>query len=112
MYDHTVLKNLQIVRSDVRPYIKWAVSLVFAYSHFNIPLGCEWVYMDSHTHSWPLRVNTFGPTCFGVSYNHTTQITRSDIRPHIKWAVRLVIACGHLIFLRGLCGYVCVNILM
>ena len=26
--------------------IRWAVSLVFAYGHFNIPLGCEWVYMD------------------------------------------------------------------
>ena len=30
-------------RSDIRPHIKWAVSLVFAYGHFNIPLGCEWV---------------------------------------------------------------------
>ena len=41
------------------------------------------------------------------------QITRSDIRPHIKWAaVSLVIVNGHLIFLRGLCGYVWVNILI
>ena len=40
------------------------------------------------------------------------QITRSDIRPHIKWAVSLVIL--HMvtsIFLQGLCGYIWVNIL-
>ena len=39
------------------------------------------------------------------------QITRSDIRSHLKGAVSLVIADGHLIFLRGLCGYVWFNIL-
>ena len=40
------------------------------------------------------------------------QISRSDIRPHIKWAVSLVIL--HMvtsIFLWALCGYVWVNIL-
>ena len=40
------------------------------------------------------------------------QIIRSDIRPHIKWAVSLVIL--HMvtsIFLQGLCGYIWVNIL-
>ena len=31
--------NLQITRSDVRPYIKWAVSLVIAYGHYNLPQG-------------------------------------------------------------------------
>ena len=39
-------------------------------------------------------------------------ISRSDIRPHIEWAVSLVIL--HMvtsIFLWGLCGYICVNIL-
>ena len=39
------------------------------------------------------------------------EITTSDITPHKKLAVSLVIAHGHLIFLRGLCGYVWVNIL-
>ena len=39
------------------------------------------------------------------------QITKSDIRPHEKWAVGLVIADGHLIFLRGLCRYAWVNML-
>ena len=51
-------------------------------------------------------------------YDHTfykqVQISRSDIscRPHIKWAVSLVIL--HMvtsIFLQGLCGYIWVNIL-
>ena len=47
-------------------------------------------------------------------YDHTflnLQINRSDIRPHIKWAVSLVIAYATLMFLRGLYGYVRVNIL-
>ena len=49
-------------------------------------------------------------------YDHTfykqVQISRSDIRPHIKWAVSPVIL--HMItsiFLRALCGYIWVNIL-
>ena len=47
-------------------------------------------------------------------YDHTflnLQPTRSDISTHIKWIVSLVIAYGHLFFLRGLCGYIRVNIL-
>ena len=31
------LLNLQIIRSDIRPHIKWVVSLVIADDHFNIP---------------------------------------------------------------------------
>ena len=49
-------------------------------------------------------------------YDHTfykqVQISRSDMRPHIKWAVSLVIL--HMItsiFLQALCGYIWVNIL-
>ena len=49
---------------------------------------------------------------FDVMYDHIfykqVQISRSDIRPHIKWAVSLVIL--HMvtsIFLQGLCGYIC-----
>ena len=48
-YDHTFL-NLQITRSDIRPHIKWPVSLVIAYGHFNLPQGIVWVCMSSHTH--------------------------------------------------------------
>ena len=49
-------------------------------------------------------------------YDHTfykqVLISRSEIRPHIKWAVSLVIL--HMItsiFLRAWCGYIWVNIL-
>ena len=48
----------------------------------------------------------------GVMYDHTflnLQITRSGIRPNIKWVVSLVITYGH--FSLGLCGCVWVNIL-
>ena len=45
-------------------------------------------------------------------YDHTfykqVQISGSDIRPHMKWAVSLVIL--HMvtsIFLQALCGYIC-----
>ena len=31
MYGHTFL-NLQVTRSDIRPHIKWVVSLVIAYA--------------------------------------------------------------------------------
>ena len=44
MYDHTFL-NSQITRSDIRPHIKWAVSLVIAYGHFSLPQGFVSVYM-------------------------------------------------------------------
>ena len=35
--------NLQITRLDIRPYKKWAVSLVIAYGHFNLPREFVWV---------------------------------------------------------------------
>ena len=38
------------------------------------------------------------------------QITKADIKPQAKWAVNLVIADGHIIYLRSLCKYVWVNI--
>ena len=43
MYGHTFL-NLQITRSDIRLDIKWAVSLVFTYGHFNISQEFVWVW--------------------------------------------------------------------
>ena len=42
IYDHNFL-NLQITRSDIRPHIKWAVSLGTAYGDFNLPQGFVWV---------------------------------------------------------------------
>ena len=43
MYDHTFseLANHQITHN----IIKWVVSLVIAYGHFNLPQGFVWVYM-------------------------------------------------------------------
>ena len=43
IYRHTFF-NLQITRSDIR-HIKWAVSLVIAYGHFNLPQGFVLVCM-------------------------------------------------------------------
>ena len=51
-------------------------------------------------------------SCMTIFFHKQVQISRSDIRPHIKWAVSLVIL--HMvtsIFLQGLCGYIWVNIL-
>ena len=42
--------DLQITRSDIRPHIKRAVSLVSAYDHFYLPRGFVWVYMGLYTH--------------------------------------------------------------
>ena len=42
--------NLQITISDIRPHIKWAVSLVTAYGHFHLPQGFVWVCMGQYTH--------------------------------------------------------------
>ena len=50
-------------------------------------------------------------SCTTILIFQCLQIARADIRSHKKSAVSLVIADGHLIFFRGLCGYVWVNIL-
>ena len=49
-----------------------------------------------------------------LPYYFLCKSSNSDIRPQVKWAVSLLIAdshCGTLIFLKGLCWYVWVNIL-
>ena len=43
--------NFHVTRSDTRTHIKWAVSLVIAYGHFDIPHGFAWVCTGQHTHS-------------------------------------------------------------
>ena len=51
-------------------------------------------------------------SCMTIFFYKQVQISRSDIRPHIKWVVSLVIL--HMvtsIFLQGLCGYIWVKIL-
>ena len=42
--------NLKITRSDIRPHIKWGVSLVIAYGHFNLCQEVVWVRIGEHTH--------------------------------------------------------------
>ena len=41
MYDHTLFLCLQISRSDIRPHVNWAVSLVIVDGHFNLQLDSE-----------------------------------------------------------------------
>ena len=42
--------NLQITKSDMRPHIKLAVSLVIAYGDFNLPQGfCVGMYELTHS---------------------------------------------------------------
>ena len=48
---------------------------------------------------------TPGPSKDVWPYSSTLAITISDIRPHVKWTVSLVIADYHLISLRGVYGY-------
>ena len=45
-------------------------------------------------------------------YFQCLQITKSDIRPQVKWAVTLVIADGHFNLPQGLCGYIWTNIFL
>ena len=40
-------------------------------------------------------------SCMTILFQTILQITRSDNRPHIKWALSLVIACGHFDFCHG-----------
>ena len=51
MYHNTFL-NLQITRSDIKPHTKWAVSLVIADGHFNLPHVFVWV-RNIHTFITP-----------------------------------------------------------
>ena len=57
----TLFLNLHITRSDIRHHVKWAVSLVIAYGHFNLPRGFVWVHvcMGEHTHFIALKGNFF-----------------------------------------------------
>ena len=52
MYDHMLFLCLQSSRSDIRPHVKWAVSLVITdgYQYFNLHQGFVWVCLGLHTH--------------------------------------------------------------
>ena len=45
MYATSYSFNLQITKSDTRPHIKWAVSLVIVDGQFNLPLWFVQTYM-------------------------------------------------------------------
>ena len=51
MYDHTFYKQVQISRSDIRPYIKWAVCLVILHMVTSIFLRglCEYIWVNIFT---------------------------------------------------------------
>ena len=72
--------NLQIAGSDIRSHIKWAVSMVFAYGHFNIPQGCEWVYMD------------YSPTLYSQITGKYASVG-SKIFPHILLLCSISYSC-------------------
>ena len=44
VWPHFFIK-LQMSRADIRPHIKWVVSLVIAYGHFDFPQRFVWVCM-------------------------------------------------------------------
>ena len=48
--------KLQITRLDIRQHIKWAVSLVIAYCHFNFPQGFVWVCPWGKYWHWLLTI--------------------------------------------------------
>ena len=55
----TLSWNLQITRSDIRPHIKWAVSRVIAYGHFNFSSGvCVGMYGLTYSLDHPPRVSS------------------------------------------------------
>ena len=55
--------KLQITRSDIKPHIKWAVSLLIAYGQFNFPQGFMWVQADR-------MLLTTEAIAFSDSYKH------------------------------------------
>ena len=49
MYNHTLFLCMQITRLNIRPSVKWDLSLVTtADGHFNLPQGFEWEGKHSH----------------------------------------------------------------
>ena len=73
MYDHTFYKQVQISRSDIRPHIKWAVSLVILHMITSIFLRAlcgimlannlkDELDLKRHENSLYRRGNAFFPT--------------------------------------------------
>ena len=71
--------NFQITRSDIWPHIKWAVSLVIAYGHFNLSRGfVRILYVQSqflHT-VYPFRGDSVNPHIY-IIYMGVNMLTLS-----------------------------------
>ena len=83
---------------------QWTVSLVIAAGHYNFPTI---VFVDMN------RLTYTYTTLMVTSYDYTLyilclKITRAGIRPHVKWAVKLVISDGHFNLSQGFV-WVCVD---
>ena len=72
-----IFLNLQITmaRTDIWPHIRWAVSLVIAYGHFNLPQGFVWVLEKVKRKivlsAIPLRAEVAIKLCRGLLFNDT-----------------------------------------
>ena len=75
---------LQIIRSDIRPQIKLAVSLVIAYDHFNLPQGFVWVNIGLLTFSPPRD-----------TANVHTRITQMIVLSHLETFLSVQIMSIH-----------------
>ena len=88
-YGHSVscmailFQNSQNTRSDIRPHIKWAVSLVIACGHFILPQGFVWMlYELTYSLYHPRGLCSNRPEMSKVIHYLAT---RSDIRHQISW---------------------------
>ena len=65
MYDHTFYKQVQISRSDIRPHIKWAVSLVILHMITSIFLWalCGYIWVKCID----LEKQTKNPMCHNLT---------------------------------------------
>ena len=78
--------NLQITRSDIRPHIKWAVSLVIAYGHFNTPQG--FVYKSiTWTMVWVGELSFSSIWAAPRIYMHCERWTSSSFLVQSDWIV-------------------------
>ena len=85
--------NLQITRSDTRPHMKWAISLVNADGHSSLPQGFVWVRIGEHTHFIPPEgssTQALTETCNCCTTDHP------DYTITLSTADKLTTTCQHL----------------
>ena len=84
--------GLQITRSDIRPHIKWGISMVTEYDHFNLPQGIVSVCVGQHLgySLYHLRGENLkgrfqargAPNC--VPYDSKNQLCAFELSKHIQ----------------------------